>query len=178
MSLISHAEKELKLAGFFNRKDMYNGEIEASVIELLKVFEKQNLSGAIAGTVVDLFKKLAMWEILQPLTGEDDEWNCRGESSFQNKRLYSVFKDGKDGRPYYLYAILWKYPNGACGAGRRHGIDSTQYIKSFPFVPKTFTIDIDEHENIKDMRSLYEAIAYYGISTTIKNTDESNTNKN
>ncbi len=59
-----------------------------------------------------------MQEPICDITGIDSEWNDVREYSdkemYQNKRLSSVFKDGKDGTPYYLDAIIFRGQNDSC----------------------------------------------------------------
>lgn len=55
------------------------------------------------------------FEPITPLTGADDEWNdigrYNGEEMYQNRRLSTVFKDGKDAQAYRIDQILFAYPN-------------------------------------------------------------------
>jgi hypothetical protein len=92
-----------------------------------------------------------MFEPLHPIRDTDDEWNdisdSMGEPMWQNNRCTSIFKDG-NGIVTYGRAVTFKtqngdYYGGSCDSylGR---ITSTQCIKSFPFVPKTFVIDVFE----------------------------------
>lgn len=116
-----------------------------------------------AGAIVDTLKKMLAHEPLgEGILGTDDEWVDRSyesdmspKSFYQNNRLSSVFKETKDGRPYFLDAIIFK-PIGkdysftgnsvAISEGSEEKIASSQYIKAFPFQPKTFTIDVHEKE--------------------------------
>lgn len=128
---------------------------------------------AIASTV----KKLCLFQPLGDITGHDDEWADVGLEgnglSAQNKRLSSVFKL-PDGKFKYLDAIVWKNQHGATWTGTAQLSDGTHirnqaYIKSFPFKPKTFTIDVIEEEvakddwtfHVKDEKQLDEVWAYY-----------------
>lgn len=147
-SLVKHAEKELRAAGLYDEDSDYGGMLAESVMELIKLFSKQGHSGCSAGMTISLFKMLANYETITPLTGEDDEWNFIGDR-FQNKRNSAVFKD-KDGQAYYIDAITWKTQNDTSWSGRADGISSAQNIKSFPFMPKRFVIDVIEEEVAKD----------------------------
>lgn len=183
-TLKKHAERELKLAGFYNKDSNYGGMIPEAVMELMEVFAKQGHSGGSAPIVANLFKKLAMYENLTPLTGNDDEWNDISETQsgrkvWQNNRVSSVFKD-EDGRAYYLDAIIWKTQNGGTYTGTaKYGEDeirSRQFIKEFPFTPKDFVIDVWEKEIskdnwefiIKDTEKLLEVAKYYDFPFMIK----------
>lgn len=159
-NLVSHARFELEKAGLFDKeKDFYGGMTGKSVIELIELFAKQGHSGMSAPIVISLFKELANFKPISPITGDDDEWNEVGDEMFQNKRLSSVLKDGKDGRPYYLDAIVWSDEGGSF-TGTVDGIKSSQFI-SFPFMPKTFYVKVDSDRNIVDREELERAFAYY-----------------
>lgn len=177
MSTIQHAKNELELAGMFDKDSDYGGLIGKAVMELIEVFSKQGHSGASAPRVASLFKKLAMYECLIPLTGEDDEWNDISDLDkgiLQNKRVSSVFKEKETGKSYYLDAIVWRTQKGSSYTGSADGIRSRQYIKSFPFTPKTFYIDVIEKEvakddwefSIKDKEQLFAVKDYYDFFET------------
>lgn len=169
---MAHAERELKLSGVFDKDSDYGGMIGESVMELVHVFSKQGHSGASAHMTIDLFKRVAAHENLTPLTGEEDEWNEVGEGEYQNKRVSSVFK-GKDGRAYYLDAITWRTQAGSTWSGKADEFTSRQFIKSFPFTPKTFYVDVIEEEvakddwkfHIKDGEQLVPVAQYYDLIT-------------
>ena len=188
MSLIEHAKMELQIAGAFDKDSDYQGAIGEAVMELIEVFSKQGHSGMSAPYVAGLFHKLAKYEPLVPITGKDEEW---GEVSFfekkeifQNKRCSALFKDGKDGRPYYIDAIIKRDQRGVTWTGRAwlssedwvnsdrtKMIGSKCYIKSFPFTPKSFYIDVrdvevekDDWESfVVDTKQLDEVKEYYDL---------------
>ena len=172
-NLMKHAEYELKKAGLFDKDSDYNGMLGKSTMKLIKVFSEEGHSGMSASIQVSLFKKLASFEPLTSITCEDDEWNEVGEGTYQNKRLSAVFKEGKDGKPYYLNAITWRTQKGGGWSGnaldsKGNKITSRQFIK-LPFMPKTFSIDVIEKEikkddwefYIKDEKQLEEVFKYY-----------------
>lgn len=157
--MLSKAEKEgstLLIADFVP-------EIEALVDKFGQSGQSGGSAPYTAGAIVSVIKKMLAHEPLgDGIECTDDEWNDisdlssdKEESFYQNNRLSSVFKDGKDGRPYYLDAIVFK-PVGkdysftgnsvAMSEGSDDTIGSSQYIKSLPFQPKKFTIDVDEKE--------------------------------
>lgn len=134
--------------------------------ELLALCEKFGNSGQsggsapyIAGAICSTLKHLLLQEPICPVTGIDDEWhNCAGlgatdiDSSlvWQNCRCGGLFKDSNisNGDPYYLDAIIWKGDTeGESGndwdtfSGTVQGIRSRQFLREFPFTPKTFYID-------------------------------------
>lgn len=174
MNLTEHAKKELQLAGLFDKDSDYDGALGHAVMELIEVFSKQGHSGFSAGRVISLFKKVANYECLMPLTGNDDEWNdvsrYGGSSLFQNNRVSSVFKR-KDNRAYYLNGIVWTNQKGQSFTGTVDGISSSQYINKFPFTPKTFCVDVidteiakdDWESHIKDIEQLKPVKEYYAF---------------
>ena len=172
-NLINHAERELKLAGIHKKDADYNGMLYNAVMELVKVFSNQGHSGGSASRVISLFRQVAMYKNLTPLTGKDDEWNDvsdMGGGLLQNNRVSSVFKEKETGKSYYLDAIIWRTQKGSTWTGTtKEGIMSRQYIKKFPFMPKTFYVDVIEKEiskgnwefEIKDKGQLEEVFEYY-----------------
>ena len=137
------------MSGLFNGEtDFYGGETGKAVMELIEVFSKQGHSGMSAGIVSDIFNKLSRYEPLGPITGKDEEWVDVAEvmggkrRMFQNKRCGAIFKDGVEGKPYYLDAIVWQGEDSwDTFTGVVEGVTSSQYIK-LPFVPKTFYVNV------------------------------------
>ncbi len=142
-------------------------EFVPEVKALVKKFADSGQSGGSApfttSVILNVIEKLLKQEPLGGVENTEDEWNSLShfgdKEGYQNNRLSSVFKEGKDGRPYYLNAIVFRSPgknytftSGSVDlpelAGDKIGgkIGSSQYIKSFPFEPKTFVIDVDEKE--------------------------------
>jgi hypothetical protein len=102
MSYLTHAEKEFELAGWKSEEtDVSQEWVMENIRELLAVFSKQGHSGSSPPYVLNLFNKLARFEVITPLTGKDDEWNEVGEGVYQNNRDSRVFKD-KDGEAYFI----------------------------------------------------------------------------
>lgn len=165
-NLVNHAERELNLAGFLSEDEFYGGNTGKAVLELMEVFSKQGHSGHSAPLVANLFNKLANFETIMPVTGQDDEWYEVGKGLYQNNRNSAVFKE--NGRAYYIDGMI-KRTDKACWTGtfykdkesfenraEENKIASTRaYIKSFPFTPKTFYIDCEEVEVEKDDWEMY-----------------------
>lgn len=137
MSLMSHAETELELAGYTDddTNDSTSKQLKKDVLELIKVFSNQGHSGSNASAVVRLFSILASYDCLAPLTGEDNEWNDVSEQSgypfWQNKRHSSVFKK-EDGSCIDTNAKVFIDPEGYSYTSK----DSIVVI-TFPYQPKT-----------------------------------------
>lgn len=130
----SHAMAEFRAAGWTEDgvtfKDEMQGMICAHVLDLLDVFEGEGHSGSSAPYAIDLFSKLAKFEPIAALTGEDWEWvrHDYGDTPvYQNKRFSAVFKqaDRFNGQAYWLDGkIFWSwasYPD----------IDGGQPFKSY-----------------------------------------------
>jgi hypothetical protein len=150
MSLVTHAETELRLAGLFDKDSDYNGALGENVMELVRIFSAQGHSGCSAARVIQLFKKVAGYGVLTPIQDTEDSWGEVAEDLLQNKRDGRVFKNKKTGVAHYIDAIVWKTQKGSTWGGTADGVSSSQTIKSFPFIPKTFTIDVIEEEVVKD----------------------------
>ena len=100
-----HARDEFRAAGWTDKNGKFIDGMQElicnHVIELLKIFDGEGHSGSSAPYTISLFKKLASFEPIAPLTGEDWEWvhvydNADGPV-FQNKRFSAVFKHGETG---------------------------------------------------------------------------------
>ena len=141
-------------------------EFVPEVKALLKKFAESGQSGGSApyttAVIVKVIEKLLKQEPLGGIENTDDEWNSLSDfgdnDSYQNNRLSSVFKEGVDGQPYYLDAIVFKdstrnvsFTSGSVDlpglANEKNGkVGSSQYIKKFPFEPKTFVIEVEQKE--------------------------------
>lgn len=135
-------------------------EFKPEIIALYNAFANSSQSGGsapyVASMISSAIKKLMLYETISPLTGEDNEWNVighydtRNDILFQNKRDSRVFKQGINGQAYFIEAIVFDGSIGgrftgykSVSLGNEEGyIGSSQYIKSFPFTPKTFYIDV------------------------------------
>lgn len=152
--LVQHAEKELSLIGY-DGTDELNNLAKKCILELLTTLSKQGHSGFSNDYIVDIFSKLAKYEVLSPLTGKDDEWVDHPNGLYQNCRNGAVFKI--NGETYYLDAIVWIDEKGI----HFTNYHSKGYIKSFPFTPKTFYVRVDKNRNILDKDEYEKAKEYY-----------------
>ena len=69
--------------------------------------------GSSAPYMVRMFRKVALFEPLSPLTGEAKEWRRCGNDTLQNKRCSHVFQ-GVDGQAYNIRAVVFREPDGGC----------------------------------------------------------------
>lgn len=142
--------------------------------EILALCEKFGKSGQSGGSapytataLSQAIKKLCLQEPICGITGINDEWidvseNGDGTIVYQNRRCSTLFKDRGIDRAYYLDAIIFKDQEGYtfssnAGAIRKDGskVRSSQFIKGYPFIPKTFYIDVIRKEIAKDDWEFY-----------------------
>lgn len=160
-TLHDHAERELRAAGFYEPDSDYGGMLPEAVLELVDVFSKQGHSGMSASIVRQLFNTLIDFKPLSPIKGDTEEWGLVDEQNqiYQNKRLSSLFKDGENGKPYYLDAVVFQGedPHDRF-TGKVEGITSRQYVK-LPFTPKTYVVGVEKDYAIgepADKEKFYE----------------------
>ena len=146
-----HAMNEFRAAGWLDEHGKYADEMQEMicnhVLKLLDVFADEGHSGSSAPYAINLFSKLAKFDPIVPLTGEDWEWNdvYEGDKSkiYQNKRCGAVFKsaDRFNGQPYYIDGkVFWGWykseEDGKMSKSSYTGRDSHVPIE-FPYTPKT-----------------------------------------
>ena len=147
MSIHDHAWREFKAAGWLHNdgvsfKDEMQEMICRHVLKLLDVFHNEGHSGSTAPYTIELFSKLAKFDPIVPLTGNDDEWNEVREGVWQNKRCSEVFKqsDRFNGQPYYLDAIVfWEWVTDCDDKPMKAYYTSAESMQPivFPYEPKT-----------------------------------------
>lgn len=165
-----HAKRELTILKK-TQPDSVVIEFEQQIIELCKAFGASGQSGGsapyVARAVAETARELMLHNMITPLTGEDDEWSLVEDDDgfnfgvWQNKRMGSVFKNEEGA--YYLDAIIFETAAYAF-TGRAAGVRSRQFIKEFPFVPKTFRVTVIEEGDdysILDYNTLQDAMEYY-----------------
>lgn len=142
-NLHKHALAEFRAAGWTDADGKFEDEMQEDickhVLELLKVFADEGHSGSTAPYTVNMFKKLAMFEPLVPLTGEDWEWHEPSPGVFQNIRCSRVFKqaDRFNGQAYDIEGRVFREPTGACYTGAESRVPVT-----FPYTPKTEYVNV------------------------------------
>ena len=144
MSLIEHAVKEFKSAGWLKEDGNYSDEMQGMIcdhiLKLLRVFSDEGHSGSSAYYTLNLFDKLARFKIITPLTGLDDEWNevadGKGGTMYQNKRYSSVFKDD-DGVWDINGRVFWEWQrreDGTAYKSHYQGSGCSTPV-TFPYTP-------------------------------------------
>lgn len=154
-NLNKHAIAEFRAAGWLDETGAYKDDMQAAicehVLDLLRVFSEEGHSGSTAPYAINMFKTLAMFEPLVPLTGEDWEWQEVGPGVFQNKRCSRVFKhterfDGQaydlEGRVFYEWVERELDPDEEGYPGVRRFKSSytsgdSMVPITFPYTPKT-----------------------------------------
>lgn len=142
-NLHKHALAEFRAAGWTDADGKFEDEMQEDickhVLELLKVFSDEGHSGSTAPYTVNLFKKLAMFEPIVPLTGEDWEWHEPSPGVFQNIRCSRVFKqaDRFNGQAYDIEGRVFREPTGACYTGAESRVPVT-----FPYTPMTEYVNV------------------------------------
>ena len=145
MAFIEHAKTEFRAAGWTDDNGKFKDDMQellcTQVLELLEKFSEHEHSGSSAPYAIEVFTKLAKFEPLVPLSGEDNEWgelNYGDEIKYQNKRCSSVFK-GSDNRAYDIDGkIFWEWYTDEDGTQFKSyytSRDSRVYIE-FPYTPK------------------------------------------
>ena len=134
--ILEFAKSELERAGMFAEDSDYGGALGPAIMRMMEVFAQEGHSGASAAIAANVFKRLAAFEPLTPLTGEDDEWTEVGEGMFQNKRCSRVFKDAERGA-YDIQGRVFREPSGACFTNRMSRVPVT-----FPYTPTTEYVDV------------------------------------
>lgn len=137
-----YAIMEFQAAGWCNADGKFNNEMQEMicnhVIKLLEVFANEGHSGNSAPYAINLFKQLAMFEPIVPLTGEDFEWVKISSDTWQNNRCSHVLRDA-NGRAYDINGKVFERPDGCCYTSK----DSRVYI-TFPYMPKTEYVKVAE----------------------------------
>ncbi len=159
MSYLEHAKREFLAVGYkpIEEEDGPNKWIQENIFELLEVFSKQGHSGSSAPYCIEVFRKLAAFEPLCPLTGEDSEWNiCElsSKESYQNNRCSHVFKE--NGVAYDIYGYIFRDQTGSCHTG----YESARLV-TFPYSPKSITIDVVSYEVNKDTNEREEGSGWW-----------------
>lgn len=134
-NLTEYARNELQRAGLFDKDSDYEGMLGDAVMKMIEVFAAEGHSGMSASMAVSIFRKVAMYEPLTPLTGDDAEWNEVGTGIFQNNRCSHVFKE--NGQAYDSEGRIFREPNGSCYTNADSRVPVT-----FPYTPTHAYVDV------------------------------------
>lgn len=135
-----HALNEFRAAGWTDEHGKFNDEMQEAicnhVMRLLDAFNGEGHSGTSAPYAISLFEKLAKFEPIVPLTGEDWEWFDHGHC-MQNKRCGRVFKqaDRFNGQAYDIEGRVFYEWYTSEETGEKH---KACFTNRDSFVPITF----------------------------------------
>jgi hypothetical protein len=141
-----HALIEFKAAKWLDENGNYCDEMQEAIckhiLKLLDVFGEEGHSGSTAPYTISIFSKLAGFEPIVPITGEDWEWAEVSTGVYQNKRCSHVFKqaDRFNGQAYDIDGkIFWEWyrssEDGKIHKSHFTGSESCVPI-TFPYTPK------------------------------------------
>ena len=148
----THAMREFRAAGWLDENGEFKDEMQKMICEhvlkLLEVFADEGHSGSSAPYAISLFEKLAKFDPIAPLTGEDWEWNeiCDDRTGnvtvYQNKRASRVFKqsDRFNGQAYDIDGkVFWEWCIDEYGDKyKSYYTCHESYVPvEFPYVPST-----------------------------------------
>jgi hypothetical protein len=150
MSLVEHAKRELERGGWFEEAEdgCPTHLIGKDVLALIETLAEQGQSGFSAPVVISLFERLARYEPLGALTGEDDEWReleplaDDERVKWQNIRCPRVFKDS-EGNVYDSRGIIFEEPGGV-----RYTNHKSRVAVTFPYMPSSAIVKVDDHGNV------------------------------
>lgn len=145
MSLESHALVEFRAAGWMDENGKYNDDMQELIckqlLELLHLFSSHGHSGSTAPYALRLFDRLAKFEPIAPLTGEDWEWHevgveRGGSPLWQNKRASHVFKD-EDSAWDIDGKVFWEWSRGEDGEAYKsyYTCRESRVPVTFPYTP-------------------------------------------
>ena len=122
-------------------------EFENEILSLVQKFGESGQSGGsapyVSSIIAQTVKKLCMFEPLSPIYDIPEDWGMCDGSSMQNCRESALFKDKLTNKCHYIYAIVWQGEDSWDSfTGTVEGVSSSQFVKEFPFTPKTFRIDV------------------------------------
>jgi hypothetical protein len=135
--LVRHAERELRLAGAFDKDGGYGGMLGPAVLQMVRAFADEGHSGFSASLAMSMFERVGRFEPLTPLKGGPDEWVDHGNGLFQNKRCGRVFMEG--GNAYDSTGRVFRESSGACYTNFNSRVPVT-----FPYTPHTEYVDVKE----------------------------------
>ena len=145
MSYKDHALREFKAAKWMKEDGTYDCGMQKmmcnQVLELLTLFSSHGHSGSSAPYAINLFRTLAKFEPVVPLTGEDSEWNEISTNLWQNNRCGHIFKESNN-MSYDSQGKIFREPDGCCYTSK----DSRVYI-TFPYTPKSEYVDVPKERD-------------------------------
>jgi hypothetical protein len=161
---LSYASNELKILC-----DKYNNDGDEAIIKefvpeilvLLEKFYRSDQSGSsvpiVAKHLSEVIYKLCLQEPITEILDVPEQWFCYSDTTnkmYQHRRCGGLFRDTDGGIPYYLDSIIWHdvtTGNTWVGGSDICGVDGILSVHTFPFIPKSFTIDLERKEALHDL---------------------------
>lgn len=108
MSLLEHAEEEMRRAGLYDDDADYGGMIPQAVLALVRAHADQGHSGGSHELVMSIFEKVIRYRPLTPITDNPRDWidvaaECspRAKHGFWQCRRSSTLFSTDGGKTYY-----------------------------------------------------------------------------
>lgn len=101
-NLVKHAEREMRLAGLYDKDSDYGGMIPEAVMALVKAYAKQGHSGGSHYITMKVFNEVINYRTLKPLTSDPSEWNEVSPTVWQSNRRSDAFSNDGGRTWYYL----------------------------------------------------------------------------
>ena len=173
---LHHFEQELKIMNknLGKRDRLVIQDYIPAIRNILEVAGKQGHSAEsireYANALCNTIKNALLQNPLSPITGKKSEWidvteDKSGRKQYKNNRCSRISRDGTRGKSVYLDAIIFQGPEKHdTFSGVVEAISSRQIIKSFPFVPKSFRIDVtrEKYNDSKHGRDVHIIICNTG----------------
>jgi hypothetical protein len=141
-----HALTEFKAAKWLDENGNYCDEMQEAIckhiLKLLDVFAEEGHSGTTAPYTISIFSKLAGFDPIVPITGEDWEWTEVSTGVYQNKRCGHVFKqpDRFNGQAYDIDGrVFWEWVKSSEDGTiyKSHFTSGDSFVPiTFPYTPK------------------------------------------
>jgi hypothetical protein len=131
-------------------------KVTKNVMDVVKIFDKQGHSGFSASYTLNLIRMLLDWKPIEPLTGEDDEWEevkewNKEKNTQQNKRCSAVFRDNFDNSTaYYLHGKVFSVDGGITWFRKRESRVPIKFPFKVPLEPEYVYLDRDGNEITKE----------------------------
>lgn len=100
MSFVTHAKKEMELAGLYDRNADYDGNIPEAVMALVEAHSKWGHSGGSHYVTLEIFNKLINYKTLTPINSDPTTWVEVSQGLWQSNRQGTCFSEN-GGQTWY-----------------------------------------------------------------------------
>lgn len=131
--------------------DEMQQEMNKDILKIVETFAEQGHSGFSASYALSVIKRLLEWKPIQPLTGEDSEWDepyeWDEEKTQQNKRCSAVFRKNFDNSTaYYLDGKVFSDDDGKTWFTNRDSFIMITFPYTIPEKPEYIILDNTEEK--------------------------------